>query len=430
MKGTLAFPAPQPFTAICLAVIAVLASLNGLFFWPRHSDEQTLQVVLVSLFLTGSIAVGGLKPIHIRHNLKIVVSTVPLYVTAILLPPVAAALVAGAGMLILQVLTHNQRGNTLSDILTATARWSLTGLLCAMIATAAPILGAPLFLNLISTATAMFMCDMVLGSLEIAPMSGDSPRRVMLIVLQEAGLSEATQYLIGILAALAALTEIWSLVLWVPPLWIIYWSLKQAKEMHDGTSQLLESLADTVDLRDPYTGGHSRRVTEYALHILNTMGIIGPEVDLIRTAARVHDIGKIGIPDSILNKPGRLSGEEKAIMDSHAERGAVLLSRYHDFARGSAIVRHHHERWDGQGYPDRLKGLDIPFGARIIAVADSFDAMTSDRPYRAGMPVAQAARILREDGGKQWDPAIVEAFLRCTECQDVQSSVASAPAPT
>lgn len=428
MKGTLALPAPQPFTAIGLAAIALAALLNGALFWPAHAAEQTLQITLISLFLIGAIAVAGLKPIHLRHNLKIVVSTVPLYVAAVLLPPVVSALVAGAGMLALQLLTRYQRGNTPSDILTATARWALTGLLCAMIATAATMLGMPLTLNLLGAALAMFACDIILGALEIAPMSCDSPRRVMLVVLQEAGLSEAAQYLIGILAALAALTEIWSLVLWVPPLWIIYWSLKQAKEMHDGTSQLLESLADTVDLRDPYTGGHSRRVTEYTLQILNSMGMIGPEVELIRTAARVHDIGKIGIPDSILNKPGRLSDEEKAIMDSHAERGAVLLARYHDFARGSAIVRHHHERWDGQGYPDGLKGLDIPFGARVIAVADSFDAMTSDRPYRAGMPVAQAARILREDGGKQWDPVIVEAFLRCAECQVVQASVASAPA--
>jgi putative nucleotidyltransferase with HDIG domain len=192
----------------------------------------------------------------------------------------------------------------------------------------------------------------------------------------------------------------------------VYFALRQAKEMHDGTSQLLESLADTVDLRDPYTGGHSRRVTEYSMQILRELGMIGPEVELIRTAARVHDIGKIGIPDQILNKPGRLTPEEKSIMDSHPDRGADLLIRYQDFARGCGIVRHHHERWDGTGYPAGLQALDIPFGARVIAVADSFDAMTSDRPYRAGMPVEQAARILHEGRGQQWDPAIVDAFLR------------------
>jgi putative nucleotidyltransferase with HDIG domain len=181
--------------------------------------------------------------------------------------------------------------------------------------------------------------------------------------------------------------------------------------MHEGTNKLLESMADAVDLRDSYTGGHSRRVTEYTLRILHEMRVIGPELDLIRSAARVHDIGKIGIPDQILNKPGRLTPEEKRIMDSHPARGAELLTRYTDFVRGMDIVRHHHERWDGQGYPDRLKGLDIPFGARVIAVADSFDAMTSDRPYRAGMPTDKAAQILCEGRGQQWEPAIIDAFL-------------------
>jgi len=151
------------------------------------------------------------------------------------------------------------------------------------------------------------------------------------------------------------------------------------------------------------------------------MQVIGPEVDLIRAPARVHDIGKIGIPDQILNKPGRLTPEEKRIMDSHPARGAELLARYTDFARGMDIVRHHHESWDGQGYPDGLKGLDIPFGARVIAVADSFDAMTSDRPYRAGMQIAKAAQILCEGRGRQWEPLIVDAFLHHLEKEHPQN---------
>ena len=99
-------------------------------------------------------------------------------------------------------------------------------------------------------------------------------------------------------------------------------------------------------------------------------------------------------------------------MESHAERGADVLTRYHDFAGGAAIVRHHHESWDGAGYPHKLKGTDIPFGARVIAVADSYDAMTSDRPYRAGMNPGKAASILRDGRGRQWDPTIVDALVR------------------
>jgi HD-GYP domain-containing protein (c-di-GMP phosphodiesterase class II) len=119
-------------------------------------------------------------------------------------------------------------------------------------------------------------------------------------------------------------------------------------------------------------------------------------------------------------------------MDSHPLCGAEILARYTDFARGMDMVRHHHESWDGQGYPDGLKGLDIPFGARVIAVADSFDAMTSDRPYRAGMPIAKAAQILRERRGLQWDVAIVDAFLHYLDKEYPQlmlATTASDPLP-
>ncbi|MCZ7567308.1 MAG: HD-GYP domain-containing protein [Ardenticatenaceae bacterium] len=191
--------------------------------------------------------------------------------------------------------------------------------------------------------------------------------------------------------------------------------------MQASTQQLLESLADTVDLRDPYTGGHSRRVTAFCQGMLRELGISGHEADLIIAAARVHDIGKIGIPDEILRKPGKLTPEEWAIMSAHSARGAELLARYGDFARGAGIVRHHHERWDGQGYPDGLKEFEIPFGARVIAVADSFDAMTSDRPYRRGMSGAQAVSILRKECGRQWDASIVDAFLRCIAAQHESS---------
>ena len=143
------------------------------------------------------------------------------------------------------------------------------------------------------------------------------------------------------------------------------------------------------------------------------MKLSGPDCELILSAARVHDIGKIAIPDAILNKPGALTAAEFALMKTHPVRGTEVLAGYQDFTRGITIVRHHHEAWDGRGYPDGLKGLAIPFGARVLAVADGFDAMTSDRPYRPGMSVAKAAGILRQGRGLQWDPQVVDALLRC-----------------
>jgi HD-GYP domain-containing protein (c-di-GMP phosphodiesterase class II) len=129
----------------------------------------------------------------------------------------------------------------------------------------------------------------------------------------------------------------------------------------------------------------------------------------------LHDIGKIGIPDSVLNKPSAFTPEDRAVMEQHSEKGADLLAGYIDFARGAQIVLSHHERWDGAGYPNRRKGHEIPFGARVIAVADSFDAMTTDRPYRKARTVMQALQILRDGSGSQWDPEIVTALIAILE---------------
>jgi len=421
MKASFSRFIPQPLTAILMSILALIILIAP---WLNTSaialNSTSAQIGLIAIFLIAAVIGTGMHPIHLRPSIKVVLTTVPLYVAAMLLPPAVAGLTAGISTLIWQLLTRSQRGNTPSDVATAAGRWVIIAFLSAWVAQRTANYHMPLPLVLLSVAVVMFTCDIVTAALEIAPMSGEPPWRVMAILLREISLPESAQYLLGILAALAAAQQAWSLVLWVLPVCIVYRSFKHAKEMHDGTSKLLESMADAVDLRDPYTGGHSRRVTEYSLRILHEMGIIGPEVDLIRSAARVHDIGKIGIPDQILNKPGRLTNEEKRIMDSHPVRGAELLARYTDFARGMDIVRNHHERWDGEGYPDGLKGLDIPFGARVIAVADSFDAMTSDRPYRAGMPTDKAVQILREGRGQQWEPMIIDAFLRQLEIEHPQ----------
>jgi putative nucleotidyltransferase with HDIG domain len=407
---------PQPLIAI---VVSSLTLLILIVTWhggpPLLLDAGDIQDGLIALFLAAMVISAGIYPIHLRHNVTILITTVPIYAAAMLLPPAVAALTAGASTLLLQLLTRSRHQNTPSDMATTVGRWVIVAFISSWVGQRAVADHWPAPLVLLSVAAVMFICDVVTGTLEIAPMMGEPPRRAIVVLARDASLTEGAQYLLGIVAVLAAAQQPWSLVLWALPLCISYRSFKYAKEMHDGTSRLLESLADAVDLRDPYTGGHSRRVAELSLQILREMQIAGPEVDLIRAAARVHDIGKIGIPDHILDKPGQLTPQEKSIMDSHPERGAELLARHKDFARGVEIVRHHHERWDGAGYPAGLKELDIPFGARVIAVADSFDAMTSDRPYRAGMSISKAAQILRNGRGRQWEPAIVDAFLRYLE---------------
>jgi HD-GYP domain-containing protein (c-di-GMP phosphodiesterase class II) len=230
-------------------------------------------------------------------------------------------------------------------------------------------------------------------------------------VVREGFVLELIQYLLAILGALAADEDIRALVLLIVPVSITYVAFKNIKEIHRETVQILEDTADTVDLRDIYTGGHSKRVADLVHQMLTQLKISGPEAILIETAARLHDIGKIGIPDQILTKPGALLPEEMDVMRTHSKKGAELIAKYKDFSRGALMILHHHERWDGQGYPFRLKGPEIPFGARVIAVADSFDAMTSDRPYRNALSNEQAIETLLQGQGTQWDPHVVEAFV-------------------
>jgi putative nucleotidyltransferase with HDIG domain len=176
--------------------------------------------------------------------------------------------------------------------------------------------------------------------------------------------------------------------------------------------ELLTQLSELLQKVDPYLHGHSRRVASYAVRIAREMGLSPDQIASIETAALVHDIGKIYTPQEILQKPARLTDRELAIIKLHARDGAELVANAGD-PQISAIVRNHHERLDGNGYPDRVEGAEIPLGSRIIAVADTFDAITSIRPYRPRRSHKQAIDILSKESGTQLDATVVAAFLAC-----------------
>jgi response regulator RpfG family c-di-GMP phosphodiesterase len=189
-------------------------------------------------------------------------------------------------------------------------------------------------------------------------------------------------------------------------------ALTELKETYRTT---LEALGSALDTRDVGTEAHSRRVVGYALVTARALGVPDKELQDIEHGVLLHDIGKIGIPDAILLKPGPLTSEEWRVMRTHPELGKRLVERV-PFLRGALpIVYHHHERWDGTGYPLGLRGEEIPRGARIFAVADAFDAMTFDRPYSKAISFAAAKKELRRCAGTQFDTAVVEAFLSIPE---------------
>jgi HD-GYP domain-containing protein (c-di-GMP phosphodiesterase class II)/pSer/pThr/pTyr-binding forkhead associated (FHA) protein len=196
--------------------------------------------------------------------------------------------------------------------------------------------------------------------------------------------------------------------------------------------ETITMLAQAVELRDDYTGGHTNRVTNYALLLGQQLDMPAEEIKLIRIGTPLHDIGKIGIDDSILRKTSKLSKEEFEIMKTHTTKGAKILETVPDLAPVIPIVRSHHERWDGQGYPDRLTGAAISRLARIVAVADCFDAMTSDRPYRSGMPAEAAFAEVDKQKGKQFDPEVASAFLKIRQriVQEMQTETKKIGLPT
>lgn len=176
--------------------------------------------------------------------------------------------------------------------------------------------------------------------------------------------------------------------------------------------QFVESLASALDARDPYTAGHSQRVSRISCVIGQALNIDREQLEEIRVGALLHDIGKIGISDSVLQNPGRLTAEEFALIKLHPTIGRRILEAVNGFHAYLPTVELHHENWDGTGYPRALQREATPLAARIVHIADAYDAMTSDRPYRRGMTHLRAIRVLEEHAGTQFDPAIVPVFVR------------------
>jgi HD-GYP domain-containing protein (c-di-GMP phosphodiesterase class II) len=172
----------------------------------------------------------------------------------------------------------------------------------------------------------------------------------------------------------------------------------------------LEAFARAIDARDRYTAGHSERVTAYTLVLARAAGIPDAELEILRRACMMHDIGKVGVPDHVLLKPGPLNKQERAMMEAHVTIGYDMLLPLVFLQDSLPGIRGHHERWDGKGYPDKLAGENIHPHARLMAVADSYDAMTSARPYRNALPLDEAARRVRADAGMQFAPLAVDAF--------------------
>jgi putative nucleotidyltransferase with HDIG domain len=210
----------------------------------------------------------------------------------------------------------------------------------------------------------------------------------------------------------------WATLLFGLPLYTTRVAHNRFVEMREMFTQTIGALAGAVDKRDPYTSAHSLRVKMIAVDIGREMNVNEQELEALEWGGLLHDVGKIGVPDHVLLKADRLTRDERMLMNAHPVLGAQIIAPVTKLAPELPIIRHHHEWYNGSGYPDRLIGDEIPKLARILHVADAFEAMTADRPYRKALSVDQALAELRKFAGVQFDPEIVDAFVKTSWADD------------
>src|SRR5688500_4338003 len=195
---------------------------------------------------------------------------------------------------------------------------------------------------------------------------------------------------------------------------------KAAQENHNLFINSIRMLAAAIDAKDPYTRGHSERVARYSIAIGKNLVLNERDMKNLRISALLHDVGKIGIDDRILRKPGALSDDEFEVMKGHPVKGAAIMSGVAQLTDCIPGMKYHHEKWSGGGYPDGLEGEQIPMQARIVAIADTFDAMTTNRPYQKAMEIGYVVEKIKSFGGTRFDPRVVDAFVNAVKRGDIQ----------
>jgi putative nucleotidyltransferase with HDIG domain len=404
------------------AYATVLAGAAGVLALGVVGHGSSVGAPLWSLAVLGGLAIAAERlTVRVSATTEMSVSVLPLLFAAVIYGPLAAMIVGAIGVL--------------ADFRAPYLRWmiwtstrvlsaGLAGLAAMAVSTDSSTLSG-LFSAVFAAALVEVVTDAILGSLTLV-IRGRATFHEFVWCVRPILLATVPLYTPVVVLLGYAYVEIseWSLLLFFAPavaaqsLYQLYREQREAAAQLRVVNSRLEranlsfatALVATLDARDKYTAGHSAAVAIYARDIAARMGLGDTEQELAHLCGLVHDIGKIGLPPGLLEKPGALTLEERRQMEKHSEIGERILANVDDYAEIARVVRHHHERIDGQGYPSGIAGEQIPLLSRIIAVADAYNAMTSDRPYRDAMPSRVARMRLAQAVDTQFDTSVVAAF--------------------
>lgn len=404
---------------VATAMLAVLAVTYG--------DESSISLGWrTSIHSVGAIlllALVRMFPICLGSKVRATLDGVVIFAVVLLFDPLTAAVITMTGVAIHHLVYIVRERWPTYFMMFNVAQYGLSTALASLTLKALHLYGPHVFASgpglggALGAAFVYFFTNTILVAAMSASVQGRGTIELWWSLYRTGWMRYAAVLCMGMLVAVVFVHEPLILPIILVPLAAVHQSFSSAVSLRDQTRRTLEALADVIDRRDPYTFAHSQRVSEYARLIAQRLGLPGPQQDATALAARVHDLGKIGVRDELLKKPGRLTQAELEEVHRHTKIGTEIVDRLADFSNSKEAILFHHERWDGSGIYHLAHGR-IPLGARIIAVADAYDAMTSDRPYRRALSREVALTELEKGKESQFDPLVVEAFKAVLQAQE------------
>jgi len=394
-----------------LYIRAVIIGGAGFLVWLRPWAGWSPDLASLALFTVLTV-VAELKPVELPEFGTVSVAPALHSACYVMFPPGVAAAVAGVCSVAADVFERRPPHKTAFNFAQYVICVGLAGLIFRSRHLGYPRASFLEDLGAFAAATLVYyLLNVGMVCTAFALTEGISPGPLVVSQAKVYSLQYLSLAALGMLIARVYAQEKVALLLLALPVWIVYSGLRNYTQLRTETREAMEALADAIDRRDRYTFEHSMRVAEYTCMIARRMALPEGLLQEIRSAARVHDLGKVGISDQVLHKPGQLNSDEWSAVRLHPVTGSEIAGSLRLYRRCASMVRAHHENYDGTGYPDGLKGEEIPIGARIIRVADAYDAMTTDRIYRKALSHGEAVEELKRGADKQFDRAVVEALV-------------------